>query len=126
MQTPESVRIDKFLWAIRLYKTRTAAAAACTGGKVRINDLTVKASRNVRAGETIIAEAGGITRTVKILKPLEKRVGAKGVPEYIEDLTPESEFEKAREPNLMPFVFRPKGSGRPTKKQRREIEGLEF
>ena len=119
-----SVRIDKWLWAVRLFKTRTMAAAACTGGKVRINDQPVKPSREVRVGEIVQATTPALTKTVRVLALLEKRVGAKLVSEYFEDLTPASEYEKQREPNLQPFIFRKKGAGRPTKKDRRDIDGL--
>src|SRR5687767_24665 len=111
----ESVRIDKWLWAVRLYKTRTMAAEACASGKVRINEQPIKASRNVRIGETISAATGDITRTVRVIGLLEKRVSAKAVPQFLEDLTPASEYEKPRDPTFTPFVFRKKGSGRPTK-----------
>ena len=126
MESAPSVRIDKWLWAVRLYKTRSAAADACNAGKVHIGDLTVKPSRNVHLGEIITAVTGEIKRTVKVIGLNEKRVGAKLVSQFLEDLTPEEELNKPREKNLQPFVFRPKGSGRPTKKERREIDGLEF
>ncbi len=120
----ESVRIDKWLWAVRLYKTRTAAAEACHSGKVRINDQAVKPARNVRIGEIISAVTGEIKRTVRVIGLVEKRVGAKMVSQFLEDLTPASEYEKQREPNFAPFIFRKKGSGRPTKKERRSIDKL--
>ncbi len=118
----QSTRIDKWLWAVRLYKTRSNAADACANGKVRINGQPAKASRLVKTNDLITAVAGEILRTVKVTAPLEKRVGAKRVGEFLEDLTPATEFAKQKEKRFQPFVFRPKGSGRPTKKERRSIE----
>ncbi len=119
MNTPREVRIDKWLWCVRLFKSRSMATAACTAGKVRINGDPVKPSRGTRVGETFAVTTGQLTRTVKVLALLEQRVGAKLVPDYLEDLTPASEYLKPREPNL-----RAPGTGRPTKKQRRQLEGL--
>jgi ribosome-associated heat shock protein Hsp15 len=118
------VRIDKWLWAVRLYKSRSLASAACSAGKVRVGGEPLKPSRSVRIGEVITAGTGDITRTVRVRAVLERRVGAKLVSEYMEDLTPASEYSKPREPNFRPLVFRPKGTGRPTKKDRRKLEGL--
>ncbi len=109
--------MDKFLWAVRLYKTRSLAAAACTGGKVHINGQAVKPSRPARPGEVITAVSGVITRTVKVLGVIDHRVGARLVPQYLEDLTPASEYNKPKD--LPPPGYRPKGSGRPTKRDRR-------
>lgn len=122
VQALESVRIDKWLWAVRLYKTRTMATSACNAGKVQVNDQNVKPSRAVRVGEIVKAACGDITRTVKVTGILETRVGAKLVNQHLEDLTPPSEYEKPREKKLAPVGFRPKGAGRPTKKQRRQID----
>ena len=118
------VRIDKWLWAVRLYKTRSQAADACRSGHVRISGQPVKPSRFVRPGDTITAVTGEITQTVKVLAVLETRVGAKLVEDYAENLTPPSEYVKPREKVFEPFGFRPKGAGRPTKKDRRSIEGF--
>ena len=116
------VRIDKWLWAVRLFKSRGSASDACATGKVQVNGQPAKASRNIKPGDCITAVAGEILRTVKVLAPLEKRVGAKLVGEFFEDLTPASEYAKPKEKSFQPFVFRPKGSGRPTKKDRRSIQ----
>ncbi len=124
MEPVTSVRMDKWLWAVRLYKTRSVAAAACASGKVQIQGQTVKPARDVRIGELITAETGDIKRTVKVVALLERRVGAKMVPQYLEDLTPASEYEKPRIRDLNPVGLRSKGTGRPTKKERREIEKL--
>lgn len=126
MEGAPSVRIDKWLWAVRLFKSRTLAAAACSAGKVEVNGQTVKASRELRIGDIIKADIEPVIRTVKVTGLIEKRVGAKLVPQSLEDLTPPEEYAKPREKNLGGFVFRPRGAGRPTKKDRRKIEGLEW
>lgn len=118
------VRIDKWLWAVRLYKSRSLASAACSAGRVRIGGQTLKPSRSVRPGEVITAVTGDITRTVRVVGLLERRVGAKLVADYMEDLTPAAEYSKPREPDFRPLLLRPKGAGRPTKKDRRRIQGL--
>jgi ribosome-associated heat shock protein Hsp15 len=116
----EAVRVDKWLWCVRLYKSRTLAASACEAGKVRIGGQPVKPSRCVKSGDTITALAGGITRTVRVVQPLEQRVGAPRVPEFMEDLTSPEEFQKPREP--VESGARPSGSGRPTKRDRRILQ----
>jgi ribosome-associated heat shock protein Hsp15 len=114
--------MDKWLWSVRLYKSRSLAASACSSGKVQVDGHPVKPSRCVKVGETIVAGTGEITRTVKVKGLLEKRVGAKLVGEFLEDLTPAAEYEKPREKQVSPPPFlRPKGSGRPTKKERRSL-----
>ncbi|HKQ39377.1 MAG TPA: RNA-binding S4 domain-containing protein [Verrucomicrobiae bacterium] len=118
------VRIDKWLWAVRIYKSRSLATAACSAGKVRIAGEALKPSRSVRVGDIITATTGELTRTVRVVAPLERRVGAKLVGDYMEDLTPPSEYQKPREPNFRPLLLRPKGTGRPTKKERRKIDEL--
>ena len=119
MHTSESVRVDKWLWAVRLYKSRSLAAQACHAGHVKIGGNTVKASREVRAGEQITVFAGRVLRTVKVLTLLDQRVGAKLVSQFLEDLTPPEEYARAREEAGVRF---PTGFGRPTKKQRRQME----
>lgn len=122
MDAAQSVRIDKFLWAVRLYKSRSIATDACDTGKVQVNGSPAKPSRSVRIGDVITALAGEVHKKIKVLALLDKRVGAKCVSQFLEDLTPPSEYSKPREKSFQPFAFRPKGSGRPTKKQRRSIE----
>jgi ribosome-associated heat shock protein Hsp15 len=112
-------RIDKWLWAVRLYKTRSLAADACRNGDVLVNDQRVKPSRDVRVGETLTAKTGLVKRTVKVLGSPPSRIGAKLVSEFLEDLTPASEYEKAREFKPAPQFSWSKGIGRPTKKARR-------
>ena len=120
----DETRIDKFLWAIRAYKTRTEATEACKGGKVKVAGVPAKPSRSVQPGELIQLRKGSITYTYKVLRPLENRVGAKLVPDFAENLTPESELEKLKAPVESFFVTRDRGAGRPTKKDRREMEHL--
>lgn len=120
----QHLRIDKWLWAVRVYKTRTIAAEACRGGHVKIGGDAVKASREIHVGEIIDARAGVVNRTVKVLGLLEKRMGAAAVKAFMEDLTPPEEYQKAREAAMQPVFTRPRGAGRPTKKDRRDIEKL--
>jgi ribosome-associated heat shock protein Hsp15 len=120
----QMVRIDKWLWAVRVYKTRTQATDACRGGHVKINGQNVKPSHEVRPGEVITAQLGPVTKTIKVLGLIEQRVGAAIAKLHAEDLTPPAEYEKAREPVQVPYMFRPKGQGRPTKKDRRAWERL--
>ena len=115
-------RIDKYLWAIRAFKTRTEATDACKGGRVKVAGVNAKPSKEVKPGDVIQVRKGSITFTYKVLQPLERRVGAKLVPEYALNLTPESELQKLRAPVETFFVTRDRGAGRPTKKDRREIE----
>jgi ribosome-associated heat shock protein Hsp15 len=116
------VRIDKWLWAVRIFKTRSLATTACRNGRVTIGGQPVKPARDIHVGELIVAQTGDLTRTLKVLAPLEQRVGAALVKDYAEDLTPASEYEKRRDPILQPLFRRPKGTGRPTKKDRRTMD----
>jgi len=118
------VRIDKYLWAIRAFKTRTDAAEACKGGKVKVAGVNAKPSKEVKEGEVITVRKGVVTYTYQVVRPTETRVGAKLVPEFALDLTPDSEREKLKAPVETFFVTRDRGAGRPTKKERREIEEL--
>ena len=122
MHAPESVRIDKWLWAVRLYKSRSLATEACDAGHVKIGGNSVKPSRDVHVGEAITALAGRVRHTVKVLALLDQRVGAKLVGQFLEDLTPPAEYARAREEALQAPIHFPKGFGRPTKKQRRQLE----
>ena len=118
------VRIDKYLWAIRVFKTRTEATEACNGGKVKIAGVNAKPSKNVSPGDIITVRKGTVNFEYRVIQPLEKRVGAKLVPDYAENLTPQEELDKMRAPVETFFVARDRGAGRPTKKDRREIEQL--
>ena len=120
----EGVRIDKYLWAIRVFKTRTDATDACKGGKVKVGTVNAKPSRDVFPGETITVRTGVATFTFKVLQLTDHRLGAKLVPDYAQNLPPEEEMNKLRAPVETFFVTRDRGAGRPTKKDRREIEQI--
>ena len=120
----DGVRIDKYLWAIRAFKTRSEATDACNGGKVKIAGANCKPSRPLRIGEVIEVRKGMAVYTYKVLAFLEKRVGAAVAADYAENLTPQSELDKLRAPVETFFVRRDRGSGRPTKKERRTIDAL--
>lgn len=122
--TPDHIRIDKWLWAVRLYKSRSLATVACNAGHVKIGGSVVKPSRELRVGEIISALAGRVNRTVKVLAILEQRVGAKRVQEFLEDQTPAEEYARAREEAAQAAAHFPKGLGRPTKKQRRQLDRI--
>ncbi|TVQ13313.1 MAG: RNA-binding S4 domain-containing protein [Bacteroidetes bacterium] len=115
----KTVRIDKWLWSVRLFKTRSQATDACRAGKVKIDDDPVKPSREVKKDQVISLHAGAITKTVKVVDLLEKRVGAKLVPGFMEDLTPAEEYHKMELLRDNPLARR---KGRPTKKERREMD----
>lgn len=117
-------RIDKWLWAVRLFKTRSLAADACKAGSVEIGGHAVKPARDVHAGETIVVKQGLIVRTLRVIGIPPGRVGAKLVATYCEDLTPPSEFEKVKEQRVQQTLARAKGSGRPTKRDRRAMDRL--
>ena len=118
------VRIDKYLWAIRAFKTRTDAADACKGGKVKIGTVNAKPSKMVQAGDVLHVRKGLVTFVYKVVRPTEHRVGAKLVPEFAENLTPQAELDKLRAPVESFFLTRDRGADRPTKKDRREIEQI--
>ena len=120
----EGTRIDKYLWAIRVFKTRTDATDACKGGKVRLNGNDVKPSRTVACGDVINVRKGAILYSYKVVATIEKRVGAKLVPEYAENITPQDELDKLRHPVETFFLKRDPGTGRPTKRDRRQMELL--
>ena len=122
MPVSESVRIDKWLWAARVYTSRSLATEPCHAGHVKIGGKIVKPSRDVRAGEKITVFAGRVLRTVKVLALLDQRVGARLVSQFLEDLTPPEEYARAREEALQARLRFPTGFGRPTKKQRRQME----
>lgn len=120
------VRMDKWLWAVRLFKTRALAIQACQNGRVCIQGAPIKPARSVRVGEVIVVSGEGLQRTVRVLQPIDRRVGAKEVPLALEDLTPAEEYERARQVRANSgFTPRPKGSGRPTKKDRRALNQLD-
>ncbi len=125
MDNDHGVRIDKFLYAVRLYKTRSLASDACRLGRILINDNTIKPSRDVVTGQIITVKKAPVTYTYKISGLTENRVAAKLVANYIEDLTPDSEKDKLtnmKETGVT--IQRRRGLGRPTKKERRDIDRL--
>jgi ribosome-associated heat shock protein Hsp15 len=118
----KAVRIDKYLWACRVFKTRTQAAEACKKAKVKINDMPVKASRELHGGETILVEREQLWLTYRVLDMPESRVSASLAVKYIENLTPPEKLEDHRIKMKLRSENRPFGLGRPTKKERRIIE----
>ena len=118
------VRIDKFLWSVRIYKTRSIASEACRRGRIVINDIQVKPSRCVVRDEIITVKKLPVVYTYRIIQPVENRVSAKIVNNYIEDLTPEQEKIKLDIRHAGFSGYREKGSGRPTKKERRSLDRL--
>jgi ribosome-associated heat shock protein Hsp15 len=121
MSEENPLRIDKYLWAVRIFKTRSLATQACNGRKVKIEGVSVKPSRHVKLGEVFTVQQRYITRTYRVLGLLEKRVSAKAIPAYLEDLTPAEEIEKLKMERFAP-VSRFRGTGRPTKRERRLME----
>lgn len=118
------VRIDKYLWSIRVFKTRSEATDACKGGKIRLNGADTKPSKMVKVGDTIVARKGAVTYTYKVLDLIDKRQGPKLVSNYAENLTSPEELAKLRAPVETFFLKRDRGAGRPTKKDRRQMEAL--
>ncbi len=121
MAKEESPRIDKWLWSVRLFKTRSMATQACRAGKVKVEDQAVKPSREVQRGMIITIQSGPLQRSVKVLELLDKRIGAKLVSQYMEDLTPDEEYQKL-EIIKSQAGMRPYRKGRPTKKERRDLD----
>ncbi|UZR93072.1 RNA-binding S4 domain-containing protein [Chondrinema litorale] len=118
------MRIDKFLWSVRIFKTRNVAAEACKSGRVTMSGQFVKSSRAVKEGDVIEVKKTPIWRKFKVKKLLKSRVGAKLVDEYVQDLTPAEELEKLEIIRKSGILSRPRGLGRPTKKERRDIDKL--
>lgn len=118
----EEVRIDKWLWAVRIFKTRTAASEACKKGRVLIGGTAVKPSWNIRVGEVIKVRKPPVTYSFKVLGLAEKRMGARLVSEYMENVTPPEQYELLELNRISGFVDRQRGTGRPTKKERRDLD----
>ena len=118
-------RIDKWLWAARIFKTRSIAAAACKKGQVSMGGAQLKASRMVKAGDVINVRKAPITYSFRILQPIERRVGAKLIPEILENVTTPDQYELLEMSKISGFVGRAKGTGRPTKKDRRSLEDFQ-
>ena len=115
-------RIDKWLWATRIFKTRTIAAEACKKGRVMIGGSQVKAARMIKPGDVIQVKKPPITYSFKVVQPIEKRVGAKLVSEYMENVTTPDQYELLEMSKISGFVDRARRTGRPTKKERRSLE----
>jgi ribosome-associated heat shock protein Hsp15 len=118
------IRIDKFLWSVRLYKTRSIASDECRKGKIIINNVQVKPSRIILKNEILFVKKLPVVFTYRVIEPIENRVSARLVENYIEDLTTEEEKAKLDIRQSVGIVYRDKGSGRPTKKDRRVIDKL--
>ena len=117
-------RIDKWLWAARIFKTRSIAADACKNGRVTVNNVNVKPSHMVKVGETVCVRKPPITYSFKILKTIEQRVGAKLIPEIYENVTTPDLYELLEMNRISGFVDRARGTGRPTKKERRALDAF--
>ena len=126
----ETVRIDKWLWAVRVFKTRTIAAEACKKGRVLIENNSVKPARMIRIGDIVQVKKPPVTYSFKVIDISQKRMGAKLVPNFMENVTPPEEYEILEMNKLSGFVDRQRGTGRPTKKDRRDMvqftENLDF
>ena len=120
----EEARIDKWLWASRIFKTRTIAADACKNGRVTNEGVNVKPSRMVKVGETVSVRKPPITYSFRILKTIEQRVGAKLLPEIYENVTAPEQYELLEMTRISGFVDRARGTGRPTKKDRRSLDAF--
>lgn len=120
----EEARIDKWLWASRIFKTRSIAADACKNGRVTIAGVNVKPSRMVKVGETVSVRKPPITYSFRILKTIEQRVGAKLLPEIYENVTAPEQYELLEMTRISGFVDRARGTGRPTKKERRSLDAF--
>ena len=122
MATSSEARLDKWLWAARIFKTRTLAADACKNGRVAINGAQAKPSRAVKIGDSVSVRKPPITYTFKVLQAIEKRVGAKLLPEILENITAPEQYEILEMSRISGFVDRARGTGRPTKKDRRALD----
>lgn len=124
MQHEDNLRIDKWLWAVRIFKTRSQAAEACKKGRVLVDDIQVKPSRVIKIGEIVVVKRPPVNYQYKVLGLLGKRQSAKVAVDYVEDITPEVEKIKLDMKRFTGFEIRDRGVGRPTKKERRLIDEL--
>ena len=122
MSGQNEARLDKWLWAARIYKTRTLAADACKNGRVAINGVQAKPSRSLKVGDEVSVRKSPVTYTFRVLQAIEKRVGAKLLPEILENITPPEQYEVLEMSRISGFVDRARGTGRPTKKDRRALD----
>ena len=118
------IRLDKYLWAVRVFKTRSDAADAIRNNRVMVNNAYAKPSRDVQVGDVITVKKMPVTYSYKVMDLVSSRQGAKNVPQYCLNITPQEELDKLSTPRETIFVFRERGTGRPTKKERREIDAL--
>ena len=118
------IRLDKYLWAVRVFKTRSDAADAIRNNRVMVNNAYAKPSRDVQVGDVITVKKMPVTYSYKVVDLVSSRQGAKNVPQYCLNITPQEELDKLSTPRETIFVFRERGTGRPTKKERREIDAL--
>ena len=118
------IRLDKYLWAVRVFKTRSDAADAIRNNRVLVNDAYAKPSREVKQGDVISVKKMPVTYQYKVLELVSSRQGAKNVPTFCLNITPQEELDKLLTPRETIFVFRDRGTGRPTKKERRELDSL--
>jgi len=125
MDSNSEARIDKWLWAARIFKTRSIAAAACKKGQVSMSGAQLKASRMIKAGDVINVRKAPITYSFRVLQPIERRVGAKLIPEILENVTTPDQYELLEMNKISGFVGRAKGTGRPTKKDRRSLDDFQ-
>lgn len=120
----ETARIDKWLWAARIFKTRSIASDACKNGRVTIGGVNMKPSRCVKVGDVVSVKKPPITYSFKVLKTIEQRVGAKLLPEIYENVTDPKQYELLEMSRISGFVDRARGTGRPTKKERRALDAF--
>ena len=120
----ETARIDKWLWAARIFKTRSIAADACKNGRITINGINVKPSRTIKCGEVVCVKKPPITYSFKVIDCIEKRVGAKMLPAVLENVTDPKQYELLEMSRISGFIDRARGTGRPTKKDRRALDGF--
>ena len=116
------IRIDKWMWATRIFKTRTIALEACKKNRIAVNDVPAKPSRTIKAGDIVQVRKPPVTYSFKVLDIPSNRIGAKLVPQYLENITPPEQYEILELQKIGGFIDRARGTGRPTKKERRELD----
>lgn len=122
MSSPNEARLDKWLWAARIYKTRSLASDACKNGRIQINGAQAKPARTVKAGDEISVRKPPVTYVFRVKQAIEKRVGARLLPDVLENITPPEQYELLEMSRISGFVNRARGTGRPTKKDRRDLD----
>lgn len=120
----KTVRIDKYLWAVRIYKTRSLAAEACKKGKISVDDMPAKPSRTIASGDVIEVKKMPVLYSYRVIDPIEKRVGAKIVDQFVKDITSQEELRKLEMQDDF-YIKRDRGAGRPTKKERRLLDDIQ-